>query len=145
MQWKHLYARFWTYPHESSLMGRRVMPALAFASKEVPMVNDLEKRISARHPIEGPITLNSPIGSSNEVDAHLLNFSKQGMCFTTKTKLTPGTTVLFKASKKWLLSAEEDADCQLRSISMVTVRWCQESSLKNQPVYIIGANYMIHY
>ena len=109
------------------------------------MVNDLDKRISARHPIEGPITLNFPIGSSNEFDAHLLNFSEQGMCFTTKTKLTPGTTIMFKASKKWLLSAEDDADCQLRSISMVTVRWCQESSLKDHPNYIIGANYMIHY
>ena len=109
------------------------------------MANDLEKRISARHPIEGPITLNFPIGTSNEYDAHLLNFSEQGMCFTTKTKLTPGTTILFKASKDWLLSAEDDADCQLRSISMVTVKWCHQSSPNNQPGYIIGADYMIHY
>ena len=109
------------------------------------MANDPEKRISARHPIEGPITLNSPIGTSTEFDAHLLNFSEQGMCFTTKTKLTPGTTILFKATKDWLLSAEDDADCQLRSIGMVTVKWCHEISQKNWPIYVIGANYMINY
>lgn len=109
------------------------------------MTNDLEKRISSRHPIEGPITLNSTTGTSKEIDAHLLNFSEQGICFTTKMKLVPGTTILFKASKGWRLSAEDDADCQLRSISLVTVRWCHESSNKNQPIYIMGANYMIHY
>jgi hypothetical protein len=109
------------------------------------MANDPEKRISARHPIEGPITLNHPLGTSNEFDAHLLNFSEQGMCFTTRTKMVPGSTIMFKAPKGWSLSAEDDADCQFRSISMVTVRWCNESSVKNRPIYIIGANYMIHY
>ena len=106
------------------------------------MANDLEKRISARHPIEGPITLNFPIGTSNEYDAHLLNFSEQGICFTIKTKMVPGTTILFKASNDCHLFAEDDADCQLRSISMVTVKWCHESSQKDQPVFIIGANYV---
>ncbi|MEE4114023.1 MAG: PilZ domain-containing protein [Desulfobacteraceae bacterium] len=109
------------------------------------MANDLEKRISARHPIEVPITLHSGIGTLKEFDAHLLNFSEQGICFTTKKNLVPGTTILFKASKGWSLSAEDDADCQLRSISMVTVKWCHESSQKDQPGYIIGANYMIPY
>ncbi len=109
------------------------------------MANDLEKRISARHSIEGPITLHSSIGRSKEFDARLLNFSEQGICFTTKTKMVPGTTILFKASNDCHLLAEDDPDCQLRSISMVTVKWCHESSQKDQPIYIIGANYMIPY
>lgn len=109
------------------------------------MANHIEKRISDRHSIEGPITLHSFIGASNEIDAHLLNFSEQGICFTTKTKMVPGTTILFKASKDCHLFAEDDADCQLRSISMVTVKWCHEHSQNSQPVYVIGANYMISY
>ncbi len=109
------------------------------------MVNDLEKRNSARHSIEGPITLHSSVGRSEEFDAHLLNFSEQGICFTTKTKMVPGTTILFKASNDCHLFAEVDADCQLRSISMVTVKWCHQHSHENQLIYIIGVNYMIPY
>ena len=122
-----------------------MIPVLAIAVKEVAMANDLKKRMSIRHPIEGPITLHSSIETSNGSDAHLLNFSEQGICFTTNTKLIPGTSILFKASKGWRLSAEDDADCQLRSISMVTVKWCHESSKKDRPIYIVGASYMIHY
>ncbi len=107
------------------------------------MANHIEKRNSDRHLIEGPITLHSSIGTSKEFDAHLHNFSEQGICFTTKTKMVPGTTILFKASNDCHMFAEDDADCQLRSISMVTVKWCHESSQKDQPVFIIGANYMI--
>ena len=107
------------------------------------MAKTLEKRISDRHSIAGPITLHSSIGVSKEYDAHLLNFSEQGICFTTKTKMVPGTTILFKATNDRHLFAEDVADCQLRSISMVTVKWCHESSQKDRSVYIIGANYVI--
>ena len=79
------------------------------------MANDHKKRISNRHSIKGPITLYSTIGTSKEFDAHLLNFSKQGICFTTKTKMVPGTTILFKASKDCHLFAEDHVECELRS------------------------------
>ena len=109
------------------------------------MANDLEKRNSARHSIEGSITLHSSVERSEEFDAHLLNFSEQGICFATKTKMVPGTTILFKASNDCHLFAEDDSDCQLRSISMVTVKWCHQHSQEDQPIYRIGANYMIPY
>ncbi len=111
--------------------------------KDVSMANDHRKRISNRHSIEGPITLYSTIGNSKEFDAHLLNFSEQGICFTTKTKMVPGTTILFKASKDCHLFAEDYADCELRSFRMVTVKWRHESSQKDQPIYTIGARFMI--
>ena len=107
------------------------------------MANDFEKRISNRHSIEGPITLYSSIGTSKEFDAHLLNLSEQGICFTTKTEMVPGTNILFKASKNCRLFAEDNTDCQLLSFRMVTVKWRHESSQKNQPIYIIGAKYRI--
>ena len=113
--------------------------------KEVSMANDHKKRISNRHSIKGPITLYSTIGTSKEFDAHLLNFSKQGICFTTKTKMVPGTTILFKASKDCHLFAEDYAECELRSFRMVTVKWRHKSSQKDQPIYKIGARYMIPY
>ena len=124
-------------------MDRWVIPVLAVAAKEVSMANNHKKRISNRHSIEGPITLYSTIGTSKEFDAHLLNFSEQGICFTTKTKMVPGTTVLFRASNDCHLFAENCAECELRSFRMVTVKWRHESSLKDQPIYKIGARYMI--
>jgi len=107
------------------------------------MANDLEKRVFNRHSIKRPITLSSPVVTAKVVDAHLLNFSEQGICFTTKTEMVPGTNILFKASKDCRLCAEDNADCQLLSFRMVTVKWRHESSQKNQPIYIIGAKYMI--
>jgi len=107
------------------------------------MATDIEKRISTRHSIEGPITLHTTIGTSKGFDAHLLNFSEQGLCFSTNTKLNPGTTILFKASNVCHLFVEDDAHYQLRSISMVTVKWCHESLQKDQLFYIVGANYVM--
>ncbi len=107
------------------------------------MSNHHEKRNSCRHTVGGAITLHPTIRTSRDINAHLLNFSEQGICFSTEKQLIPGTTILFKASKDNYLSADNDDNCQLRSISLVTVKWCQESEQKDQPIHIIGANYMI--
>ncbi|WP_372683631.1 hypothetical protein [Desulfosarcina sp.] len=115
------------------------------AEKEKPMANPHEKRNSSRHTVGGPITLHPTIRASRDINAHLLNFSEQGICFSTDKQLIPGTTLLFKASKDNYLSADRDDDCQLRSISLVTVKWCHESAKQDQPqpIHIIGANYII--
>jgi len=107
------------------------------------MANILEKRIASRHSINGPITLHSSILTSRGIDAHLLNFSDQGICFATDTKLIPGTTILFEASDDCHLMAEKQADCELLSSRMVTVKWCHQNSRKGRTVYTVGANYML--
>jgi hypothetical protein len=106
------------------------------------MSNHHEKRNSSRHTVGGPITLHPTIMTSRDINAYLLNFSEQGICFSTDKQLIPGTTILFKASKDNYSSADNYDDCQLRSISLVTVKWCQESAQKDKPIHIIGANYM---
>jgi hypothetical protein len=102
-----------------------------------------EKRNFSRHIVGGPITLHPTIRMARDINAHLHNFSEQGICFSTDKQLAPGTTILFKASKDNFINADNDGDCQLRSISLVTVKWCQESAQKDQTIHIIGANYMI--
>ena len=106
------------------------------------MANELEKRISDRFCLEGPITLQNTIMTSKELNANLLNYSEQGICFATGTKLAPGTTVLFKTRNDSDLFTDLHADCQLRSMSMVTVKWCHERLHQNPPDYLIGAAYM---
>jgi hypothetical protein len=106
------------------------------------MNNYLEKRIFTRHPSQGSITLYSSIGTFKEIDAKLLNISEQGICFTTNKELVPGTTILFKAANDICVSADNHEDCQLRTISLVTVKWCRESLHEDQTIHTIGATYM---
>ena len=106
------------------------------------MSNHHEKRNFRRHNVGGSITLHPTIRTSRDLNAHLLNFSEQGICFSTDKQLSPGTTILFKASKNNYLGTDDNDACQLRSISLVTVKWCHESSQKDLPIHIIGANYM---
>ena len=107
------------------------------------MSNHHEKRNSCRHTVGGSITLHPTIRTSRDINAYLLNISEQGICFSTGKQLIPDTIILFKASKDNYLNADNDHDCQLRSISLVTVKWCHECAQQDHPIHVIGANYMI--
>lgn len=109
------------------------------------MASYLEKRKFTRHSTEGTITLYSTIMAIRDTNANLLDFSDDGICFSTAKRMTPGTTILFKSSSNNYLRADEEAGCQVKSISLVTVKWCRKSSKKDHPDHIIGANYMIPY
>jgi len=110
------------------------------------MENYVEKRISHRHSIEGPITLHSTINNPMEINAHLLNCSKEGICFSSKKQFKPGVTILFKASNgKYLAKSKNGEGCLLRSMSFVTVKWCHESLQNEQSIYIMGAIYVANY
>lgn len=114
-------------------------------AEEVMMTNRLEKRISARYASNGSIILYSTIGACREIAGNLVNVSEQGICFTTDRKLVPGTTVLFKASPDSYRSTHDEDSCQLRTISLVTVKWCHESSHPENTVHTIGATYTTAY
>ena len=109
------------------------------------MAKIIEKRVASRHLIKGPIVLYSNIMTSREIDAHLLNFSDNGICFTTNRKLVPGTTIFLRTSNECHVGSENHDDCQLRSISMVTVKWCHENPGDEKPLYTVGATYMLDY
>lgn len=113
--------------------------------EEVMMANRLEKRISARYASKGSITLYSTIGAGREIVGNLVNISEQGICFTTDRKLAPGTTVLFKALPDSYRSTHDENSCQLRTISLVTVKWCHENSHPENTVHTIGATYTTSY
>ncbi|HSO18164.1 MAG TPA: hypothetical protein VLT88_01830 [Desulfosarcina sp.] len=109
------------------------------------MADDLEKRIAARRSTEGSITLYSSIGAYKEINGHLLNISEQGISFTTDTRLVPGTTILFKASNDSFPCADKGEAWQLRTISLVTVKWCHQGSSTDRSLYVVGATYTAPY
>ncbi len=106
------------------------------------MDHHLEKRISPRHLVEGPITLHSTIGAPMEINAHVLNCSEEGICFYSRKRLSPGVTILFKSLNcKYLYSCTDRKECLLRSISFVTVKWCKEISKDDRLIFLMGAAY----
>ena len=114
-------------------------------AKVDPMDVNFEKRISRRKTGSGSITLHANIGWSKDIDAHLINHSEKGLCFATKTKLAPGTTVLFKTDRKKYLDSQNDTTYQVPSIGMLKVKWCNKKSNKNQSAFMVGATYMANH
>jgi hypothetical protein len=86
--------------------------------------------------------LHSSISTSRDIEAHLLNFSEKGICFATDTQMIPGTTILFKASDECRLKADDSVDCELRSMSMVQIKWCNHGAQKDRAGYTVGATYL---
>jgi len=114
------------------------------AAREERMGNYIEKRISPRHSINGPITLHSTIGTPMNVKATVRNCSEEGICFSSSRRFTTGTTILFRSSNSGYVCTCKDRDgCLLRSISFVTVKWCRESQEDGLPVYEMGAIYTL--
>ena len=109
------------------------------------MTNHPEKRNTTRHRSQGPITLAPAIGTSRDIHAHLLNFSRQGICFSASKPLIPGQTILFRSSTANFADSNNARDCQLRSISLVTVKWCRKHSRQGPSIHEMGATYMIPY
>ena len=108
------------------------------------MEDHIEKRISARHSITGPITLHSTIGIPMNVKATVCNCSEEGICFSSSRRFTTGTTILFRASSSgYACTCKDRCDCLLRSISFVTVKWCRECQEEGRSVYEMGAVYTL--
>jgi len=103
------------------------------------MASYLEKRKSTRLNTEGTIILYSNIKSIKDTNANLIDFSDEGISFSTSKRMSPGTTIFFKSGINNCLGAEEDAGSQIKAIGLVTVKWCRNSSKKDH--YEIGANY----
>ena len=107
------------------------------------MTRYLEQRNSTRYNTEGTITLYSTIMSIKDTNADLLDFSDEGIRFSTVKRLAPGTTIFFKSSSRSYSRAHAEADSQVKSMSLITVKWCRNSPKKEH--YEVGANYMIPY
>jgi hypothetical protein len=79
------------------------------------------------------------------IEARLLNFSANGLSFFSHHPLKPGTTIIVRASGEVYPSISSDADCQLRTMGYVTIKWCQEGTRQGRPIHEMGAVYMMPY
>jgi len=131
-------------PGYNRRIGLSVDTGRVSAARKERMGNYIEKRISPRHSINGPITLHSTIGTPMNVKATVRNCSEEGICFSSSRRFTTGTTILFRSSNSGYVCTCKDRDgCLLRSISFVTVKWCRESQEDGLPVYEMGAIYTL--
>ncbi|MCB2148519.1 MAG: hypothetical protein KQI81_18720 [Deltaproteobacteria bacterium] len=104
-----------------------------------------EKRRCVRYDGQGPITLMSAHSQSRQFEAGLLNFSAEGISFFSCRPLKPGTTIIVRASAENYQHVFADVDCQLRSVGVATIKWCQEGNREGRPIHEMGAVYMTPY
>ena len=102
-----------------------------------------EKRNHARYDCKGPMILRYTHMAARQIEAGLLNFSEQGIRFASKHPLMPGTTIIVHASADNYRRMPAGVACQLRSIGLVTIKWCRESSRKGRPIHEMGGVYMM--
>jgi hypothetical protein len=106
------------------------------------MITEVEKRETARYGCDISIVY-FLMQKGRRIRAKLLNFSDQGVFLITKEPVLPGTTVVVRLDK----DTDQEIPCSekraLRSISLVTVKWCQEATVDGRRVYEIGAKYMV--
>lgn len=145
----HVLARFLS-PNLSAVCATgNVSVAFRFvdrhAPKEAKMNHQPEKRKDARHCCEGMITVMTTHSRSRQFDAGLLDYSVQGIRFFCNRPLKPGTTIILRASAENYQHISDDVDCQLRSMGLATIKWCQEVFRKGNPVHEMGAAYLIPY
>jgi len=106
---------------------------------------DEEKRASDRYLNDGSITISFTPCRFKDRKAQLLNVSECGLCFRSDTPLTPGTTVFVRASEGIYENLDSDAVCRLRTMGMVTVKWCRAMKRADRTDHEIGASYLLHY
>ena len=104
-----------------------------------------EKRNSTRHVCDGPLTLLYTQPRSPRFAARIINFSEHGLCFSSRHAMTPGTTILVRASPENYRKQSEDAGFQLPTMGFAMIKWCHESRKQGQPVHTMGAAYLIPY
>jgi len=107
------------------------------------MIRQQEKRNDARHCCDGLITVMTTHSRSRQFNAGLLNYSVQGISFFSNRPLMPGTTIIVRASVENYQHMPADVDCQLRSMGLATIKWCQEGTRQGRPIHRMGAVYMM--
>lgn len=104
-----------------------------------------EKRNSPRHPYECRIILLHTQGQPQDMEARLLNYSEQGVCFTSRHPLTPGTTIALRALGECYSDLAAGSKCLLRSTALAKVKWRRECTWMDPPAHAMGAAYLINY
>lgn len=109
------------------------------------MARKQEKRHYPRHHGEGRITLLQPHHTTRQIQGGLINFSEQGIRFFSCRPLSPGTTILVRASGENYRHLPSDIDIRLRSMGYCTIKWCHEVTRHGRPCHEMGAVYVMPY
>ena len=75
----------------------------------------------------------------------MLNYSEQGVCFTSRHPLAPGTTIALRTSDECYNDLAAGSNSLLRSMALAKVKWRRECTWMDQPAHAMGAAYLINY
>lgn len=124
--------------------GRRIGLSLTNVRVSKTIMNlQPEKRRHVRHTCEGSISLSFANCQSAPIDANLLNLSKEGLSFLTAQPLSPGTTIIVRATDAAYRTPADDSDCQLRTMGFATIKWHCDDSGPGRTLHRMGAVYVL--
>ena len=102
-----------------------------------------EKRKYARRNSDGPIVLLHTHRESEPIDAGLLNFSQEGLSFFSHQALTPGTTIMVRATGENYPNTAAAMDCQLPTMRFATIKWRRDDIHRGRSIHRMGAVYVM--
>ena len=115
------------------------------------MTKDIEKRTYKRHNCDAEIKwtpFNRTVfndGREKYYPARVLNFSKSGLYLETRYSMKPGMTVLFRTEASVCGASEHEGYANLRTISLIEIKWCRELLKNGESYFGMGARYPILY
>ena len=114
------------------------------------MPTETEKRRDERHDCDARIKW----ASFNRVTfdyrqeifhrARALNFSKSGLYFETECSLKPGSMIFFRLEASDCTASGNDDCSNLRTISLIEIKWCQDFHKNGESCFGIGARTPYH-
>ncbi len=104
-----------------------------------------EKRKAARYANDCLVTLFFTPRQGRHMNAQLINYSEDGLCFFCDRPMVPGTTIVVRASEESYRNINDNTDCQMRSMGLATIKWCNKNRRQGRPIHEMGAVYHVPY
>jgi len=104
------------------------------------MIPNNENRTFDRHDLKADVTF-SFFNQESSYFAQTLNLGSGGMCFLTRRRLNPGTTVCIRLEKVHGAAAGACCTEGLRTITLGQVKWCSEVIRHETAEYAVGIRY----
>lgn len=101
----------------------------------------IEKRISMRHSCEANIAL-LHFAHPDWRDAVLRNYTTDGLCISAPFVLKPGSHLVVRMTADTYFMLPADANRELRSNCMMTVKWCVSDPVEGHGAYTAGFQLM---
>lgn len=99
-----------------------------------------ERRRTQRYHCSGRLTY-TQLTKGTYREAELVDYSEEGLCFKSNFELKPGNYILIRVQSESVRTKRNVCEVNVRSVSVVEIKWCYEKHDGQNLFYFIGAKY----